>query len=91
MLTRSTQKEKQVKISKQKVISVLSEILNYSYMHTCLHEETHRGGVIWEICSECGIKWADDNGGKPDNAHDVPKAILDAEELLDIIRGTKSS
>lgn len=33
--------------------------------NTCQHEETHRGGTIWEICDSCGAKWADDEGGKP--------------------------
>ena len=30
---------------------------------TCLHEETHRGGVQWTICNSCGVKWGDDEGG----------------------------
>lgn len=34
--------------------------------NTCEHEDTHRGGSIWEICDSCGKKWADDEGGKPD-------------------------
>lgn len=32
----------------------------------CQHEETERGGVLWEICTQCGAKWADDDGGKPE-------------------------
>ena len=34
--------------------------------NTCQHDETTRGGTIWEICSMCGAKWADDEGGKPE-------------------------
>jgi hypothetical protein len=26
----------------------------------CHHDETYRAGAIWEICSQCGKKWADD-------------------------------
>ena len=32
----------------------------------CAHDETKRGGAIWEICCSCGAKWADDEGGKPE-------------------------
>jgi ribosomal protein L37AE/L43A len=31
--------------------------------NTCQHDETHRAGVIWTVCSQCGKKWADDEGG----------------------------
>jgi len=71
-----------MKISKQKVITVLKNIIDYSNTNTCLHEETHRGGTIWEICDTCGMKWADDEGGKPNDAHDVPFEINDACDLL---------
>ena len=27
---------------------------------TCHHDETYRAGAIWEICNQCGKKWADD-------------------------------
>jgi hypothetical protein len=72
-----------MKISKQKVLSILKAVTEYAAENTCLHEETYRGGVIWEICRECEIKWADDEGGKPDDAHDMPKAIIDAYDLID--------
>lgn len=49
--------------------------------NTCSHEETHRGGVLWEICDQCGAKWADDEGGKPDYVE--PKSITKATEVLD--------
>jgi len=75
-----------MKISKQRVLSILEEITDYAVMHTCLHEETHRGGVLWEICSECGARWADDEGGKPDDAHDLPKELKDAYDLIEEIK-----
>jgi hypothetical protein len=42
----------------------LKGLLDYSERNTCQHEETHRGGFLWEICDVCGDKWADDMGGK---------------------------
>ena len=61
----------------------LKNLLTYAETTTCLHEETYRGGAIWEICSYCGIKWADDRGGKPHDAHEYPKPIKDAQEVID--------
>lgn len=75
-----------MKISKNKVVKVLEDLVDYAYKETCFHEETYRGGVIWEICDNCGMKWADDEGGKPANVHDIPKEILKAEGLLNDIR-----
>jgi len=42
----------------------LKNLLDRDERHTCQHEETHRGGFLWEICDCCGAKWADDMGGK---------------------------
>lgn len=66
----------------KKFITVLKNLVDYAAINTCLHEETYRGGCIWEICSSCGAKWADDEGGKPKNI-DYPKPILDAFKLLE--------
>ena len=49
-----------MKISKKRVAAVLKAVIDYAEKNTCLHEYTHRGGVIWEICDNCGMKWADD-------------------------------
>lgn len=57
--------DKQKKQNK-KMAEALARALDYIEQQTCPHEETHRGGAIWEICSECGCKWADDRGGKPE-------------------------
>lgn len=48
------------------VIALMKEALKEIERNTCSHEETHRGGAIWEICDICGCKWADDEGGKPE-------------------------
>ena len=48
----------------------LKDLLDHVDRNTCHHEETHRGGAIWTICTECGQKWADDEGGfKPYRDH----------------------
>lgn len=64
-------------------LKAFKDLLTYAERNTCLHEETHRGGAIWEICDNCGMKWADDEGGKPANAHEWPAAIAAAQEALD--------
>ena len=77
-------------ISKQEVLSVLKAVTDYAAENTCLHEETYRGGSIWEICSLCGAKWADDEGGKPKDAHIIPKPISDAYDLIDKIKSARA-
>ena len=32
----------------------LAALLKRDVRNTCTHEETHRGGAIWEICDQCG-------------------------------------
>jgi len=66
----------------EEVTKTLSDLLEFAERNHCLHEETYRGGVIWEICSLCGAKWADDEGGKPSDAHKYPKQILQAQTVL---------
>jgi ribosomal protein L37AE/L43A len=41
----------------------LKNLLSYAERNECHHENTHRGGIIWTICDDCGMKWADDEGG----------------------------
>lgn len=48
------------------LLELLTGLLREIDRNTCTHEETHRGGFIWEICDMCGAKWADDEGGKPE-------------------------
>lgn len=47
-------------------VQKLVDLLRWAEIQVCSHEETHRGGVLWEICDSCGAKWADDEGGKPE-------------------------
>lgn len=49
-----------------KAREALRTLLDRDMRNTCEHEETHRGGILWEICDSCGTKWADDEGGKPE-------------------------
>lgn len=67
----------------QRLVRALRDLLAFAERNTCLHEETHRGGAIWEICDSCGMKWADDDGGKPANAHSWPKEIEYAQAAAD--------
>lgn len=55
---------------------LLRALIEHVEGETCTHEGTHRGGIIWEICDDCGAKWADDQGGKPKFRwpHSVTKA-----------------
>ena len=48
------------------LLEALKHLLTYAEQQICMHEETHRGGAIWEICDMCGAEWADDRGGKPE-------------------------
>jgi hypothetical protein len=43
----------------------LKDLLCYAERQMCTHENTYRSGAMWEICGDCGAKWADDEGGKP--------------------------
>jgi ribosomal protein L37AE/L43A len=61
--------------------ALIRQMLDHIERNTCTHEETHRGGVIWEICDGCGAKWADDEGGKPPFAW--PKVVLAAHARLE--------
>lgn len=47
-------------------VEKLADLLQWATSQVCQHDETHRGGVLWEICDHCGAKWADDEGGKPE-------------------------
>lgn len=59
---------------------LLEELVAHIEDSTCTHDSTHRGGAIWEICDDCGDKWADDRGGKP--AFKWPGCVEMARALL---------
>lgn len=63
-----------------KLEEALRTLISFASKEICPHEETHRGGAIWEICDQCGAKWADDEGGKPE--FKWPKEITNAQDLL---------
>lgn len=62
------------------VYRALADILSYAERQICMHENTHRGGAIWDICDDCGAEWADDNGGKPE--FKWPKEIIAARSVF---------
>ena len=63
---------------------LLKELLWHIECNTCEHSETHRGGAIWGICSICGAKWADDEGGKPE--FEWPDYVEEARIILNGIK-----
>lgn len=64
------------------LLCMLRDVTNYASRNHCAHEETYRGGIHWEICNQCGMKWADDEGGKPDDAGKLPDELGRAYEML---------
>lgn len=75
-------------MSVDKIIHTIQDLIGHIEKNTCPHEETYRGGTIWEICSSCGAKWADNEGGKP--AYTTPKVILDAEDLITFLKQSQT-
>ena len=57
---------RRLKAENEALRKALREVMDRDMRNTCQHEDTHRGGAIWEICSSCGAMWADDEGGKPE-------------------------
>ena len=68
-------------------LGLVRDLLKHIEQNTCTHEETHRGGAIWEICNACGSMWADDKGGKPEFVW--PDVVERAREYLAHHRITK--
>lgn len=64
----------------ERVQNALSGLLAYAERNECQHDETYRGGVLWTICSGCGAKWADDEGGF--QPYREPTAITQARAAL---------
>ena len=67
--------------------TLAKDLLREIERQTCAHEETHRGGFLWEICDACGAKWADDEGGKPE--FKWPKVVEKARAMLEADPGAK--
>jgi hypothetical protein len=53
------------KAAGDELAAALLALLIRDTQNTCPHENTHRAGAQWEICDDCGTRWADDMGGKP--------------------------
>lgn len=68
----------------QQALEALEALMRRDTGNTCQHENTHRGGGIWEICDECGAKWADDRGGKP-KWEDPPEWVV-ADKAISALR-----
>ena len=68
----------------QQALDALENVTQFAEAQICMHEETYRGGVLWEICSQCGAKWADDEGGKP--KFKWPKETNAARKTITAIR-----
>lgn len=69
------------------LLEALKEMLHRDERNTCRHEETHRGGAIWEICDSCGAMWADDEGGKPE--WEDPKEWTQARAAIKAVKEGK--
>ena len=70
------------------LLAALKALLARDEKNTCRHEETHRGGAIWEICDSCGSMWADDEGGKPE--WEDPKEWTQARAAIAAAEGEKN-
>lgn len=69
------------------LLEALKGMLHRDERNTCRHEETHRGGAIWEICDSCGAMWADDEGGKPE--WEDPKELTQARAAIKTVEEGK--
>lgn len=67
--------------------NALSSLNRFASQQICEHTETYRGGTMLEICRQCGAKWADDEGGKPNFVE--PVVITNAIAALEAWRAMK--
>lgn len=64
----------------ERLREALANLVSHIERETCQHDETYRGGAIWEICRDCGAKWADDEGGRPE--FKWPECVKTARTML---------
>ena len=76
-----------VETQRDALLEALKAMLHRDERNTCRHEETHRGGALWEICDSCGAMWADDEGGKPE--WEDPKEWAQARAAIKAVEDTK--
>ncbi len=69
---------RQLADERAELLAALKSLASFTDGNICRHETTHRGGHLWEICDDCGARWADDMGGKPDACDPEPLAAARA-------------
>ena len=77
-----------LRTQRDELLKALKDMLLRDEKNTCRHEETHRGGAIWEICDSCGSMWADDEGGKPE--WEDPKEWTQARAAIAAVEGANN-
>ena len=85
LLGAATQMQIETQAKLTKAVGVIKALLERDERNTCQHENTERCGFLWEICLDCGYKWADDEGGKP--MWKDPQAWVDASAVLAELEG----
>ena len=71
----------------KRVAKAARALARYVEQIECRHENTHRGGIIWTICDDCGRSWADDRGGfKP---YKEPQSLKDTVRALAALEGKR--
>ncbi len=79
-LTYVTKRNADLKARVALLENALRQCLREIDKNTCQHEDVCRAGTIWTICSQCGAKWDDGDGGfRP---HDTPQWLYDAWDIL---------
>lgn len=68
----------------EKAAEALDDAIQYIERNQCSHEDTYRAGTIWTICSACGQKWADDEGGF--QPAETPQVVVRARAALAALR-----
>lgn len=61
-------------------LGIVRKLVEHIERNTCAHDSTHRAGFNLTVCDQCGIGWADDQGGKPE--FQWPPVVVDARRLL---------
>lgn len=79
-LTYATKRNADLKARVTLLENALRQCLREIDNNTCQHEDVRRAGTNWTICSQCGKKWDDADGGfKP---HEMPQWLYDAWDIL---------
>lgn len=68
-------------MKKRKLYKLIEDLVDHIEGTICPHESLNRGGSIWTICEDCGMKWADDKGGF--HTGEPPTVLTRAHEVLE--------